>query len=261
MLIIPVDRKPDWKRPPLVTIFLVLVNLLIYFGIQWHERSQMEPAAHYYLVESRLPEFEFPAYARYLESDNKPEAATAMRRALERWRRLRARADLAAAREGSTASLKNYQQLIESWYVLDADLRFGALMQQEKPAVLGAIADDDLAEWKEQREHYVQTRKRSFTERYSLIPAQASERPVTLLTHMFLHASVEHVLGNMVFLAMVGYAVEILLGGGWYLLFYLLTLRLCLWCRPKALLSFLLPSRKIPFLQARSNLCSFYFGN
>jgi membrane associated rhomboid family serine protease len=223
MLIIPVDRKPDWKRPPLVTMLLVLVNLLIYFGIQWHERSQMEPAAHYYLVESRLPEFEFPAYARYLESDNKPEAATAMRRALERWRRLRARADLAAARDGSSASLKNYQQLIESWYVLDADLRFGALMQQAKPAVLGALADEDLAEWKEQREHYVQTRKRSFTERYSLIPAQAFERPITLLTHMFLHASVEHVLGNMVFLAMVGYAVEILLGGGWYLLFYLLS--------------------------------------
>ncbi|SFC36629.1 rhomboid family intramembrane serine protease [Collimonas sp. OK412] len=223
MLIIPVDRKPDWKRPPLVTILLVLINLLIYFGIQWHERSQMEPAAHYYLVESRLPEFEFPAYARYLESDNKPEAAAAMRKGLELWQRLRARTDLAVARDGKTASLEYYEPLIESWYVLDADLRFAALMQQAKPAVLGTIAADDLAEWKEQRDHYVSTRKRSFTERYSLIPAQAFERPITLLTHMFLHASVEHVLGNMVFLAMVGYAVEILLGGGWYLLFYLLS--------------------------------------
>ncbi|MEO6922112.1 MAG: rhomboid family intramembrane serine protease [Collimonas sp.] len=223
MLIIPVDRKPDWRRPPLVTILLVLINLFIYFGIQWGERSHMEPAARYYLVESRLPEFEFLAYARYLDGQNKPEAGSAMRKGLERWRQIRARTDLAAARDGKTASLKDYESLIERWYVLDADFKFGALMQQPKPTLLGTIDADDLAEWKEQREHYLSTRSRSFTERYALIPAQAFERPVTLLTHMFLHASVEHVLGNMVFLAMVGYAVEILLGGGWYLLFYLLS--------------------------------------
>ncbi|AIY42804.1 rhomboid family serine protease [Collimonas arenae] len=183
----------------------------------------MEPAAQYYLVESRLPEFEFLAYARYLDSQNKPEAGSAMRKGLGRWCQIRARADLAAARDGKTASLKDYQSLIERWYVLDADVRFSALMQQAQPALLGTINADDLAEWKEQREHYLSIRSRSFTERYALIPAQASERPLTLLTHMFLHASVEHVLGNMVFLAMVGYAVEILLGGGWYLLFYLLS--------------------------------------
>ncbi|MFJ2988562.1 rhomboid family intramembrane serine protease [Collimonas sp. NPDC087041] len=221
MLIIPVDRKPDWRRPPLITIFLVLVNLLIYFGIQWGERNHMEPAADYYLVESRLPEFEFPAYARYLESDNKTAAATSMRKALERWQQIRARADLAAARNGKTASLDDYGQIAQAWYVLDADTAFSALMQQPKPSVLGTIDADDLAVWKEQREHYSLIRKRSFTERYALIPAQAFERPVTLITHMFLHGSVEHVLGNMVFLAMVGYAVEILLGGGLFLLFYL----------------------------------------
>jgi membrane associated rhomboid family serine protease len=223
MLIIPVDRKPDWRRPPLVTILLVLINLLIYFGIQWGERSHMEPAAHYYLVESRLPEFEFLAYARYLEGQNKSEAGAAMRKGLERWRQIRARTELAAARDGKTASLEDYQSVIERWYILDADGKFAALMQQLKPPLLGTIDADDLAEWKEQREHYLSIRSRSFTERYSLIPAQASERPITLLTHMFLHGSVEHVLGNMVFLAMVGYAVEVLLGGGWYLLFYLLS--------------------------------------
>ncbi|WP_211444536.1 rhomboid family intramembrane serine protease [Collimonas humicola] len=223
MLIIPVDRKPDWRRPPLVTILLVLLNLLIYFGIQWGERSHMEPAAEYYLVESRLPEFEFLAYARFLENQNKPEAGAAMRKGLERWRQIRTRAELAAARDGRQASLKDYQSLIERWHVLDADGKFGALMQQAKPPLLGTVDADDLAEWKEQREHYLAIRSRSFTERYALIPAQAGERPFTLLTHMFLHASVEHVLGNMVFLAMVGYAVEILLGGGWYLLFYLLS--------------------------------------
>ena len=223
MLIIPVDRKPDWRRPPLVTILLVLVNLLIYFGIQWSERSHMEPAAEYYLAESRLPEFEFLAYARFLENQNKPEAGAAMRKGLERWRQIRMRTELAAARDGRQATLKDYQSLIERWYVLDADGKFGALMQQPKPPLLGTVDADDLAEWKEQREHYLTIRSRSFTERYALIPAQAGERPLTLLTHMFLHASVEHVLGNMVFLAMVGYAVEILLGGGWYLLFYLLS--------------------------------------
>ncbi|MFC5473437.1 rhomboid family intramembrane serine protease [Paraherbaspirillum soli] len=225
MLIIPVDRKPDWKRPPLITILLVLINLLIYFGIQMGERDNLSSAAQYYLAESRLPEFEFPAYARYLESDKQAGAANEVRRALRQWRQVRVRADADAdgAEDAAMASSPRYRGLEQVWYALDADLQFGALMQQPKPAVLGAIDADSLAEWREQRQHYASIRISTFTERYSLIPAQAFERPITLLTHMFLHGSVEHVLGNMVFLAIVGYAVEILLGGVWFLLFYLLS--------------------------------------
>ena len=47
-------------------------------------------------------------------------------------------------------------------------------------------------------------------------------RPVTWLTATFLHGSIGHLIGNMVFLFLFGFSVELALGRGWYLAFYLL---------------------------------------
>jgi len=46
--------------------------------------------------------------------------------------------------------------------------------------------------------------------------------PVTLLTGMFVHANIAHLLGNMLFLWVFGDNVEDAMGSGRYLLFYLL---------------------------------------
>lgn len=54
---------------------------------------------------------------------------------------------------------------------------------------------------------------------YGFIPAE--HRPVTFLTHMFLHGGFGHLLGNMIFLFLVGFAVETSLGSWLYLAFYL----------------------------------------
>lgn len=48
------------------------------------------------------------------------------------------------------------------------------------------------------------------------------DRPVTYLTSMFLHGSPMHLFGNMLFLFIVGFAVERALGSGQFLLSYLL---------------------------------------
>jgi membrane associated rhomboid family serine protease len=59
----------------------------------------------------------------------------------------------------------------------------------------------------------------------ALVPAQLLADPrgnlYTLITHMFLHASVSHVAGNMLFLWIFGDNVEDALGHARYLLFYL----------------------------------------
>ena len=34
MLIIPVSRRPDWQKPPVVTLLLIAINVLIFFGLQ-----------------------------------------------------------------------------------------------------------------------------------------------------------------------------------------------------------------------------------
>ena len=63
--------------------------------------------------------------------------------------------------------------------------------------------------------------------RYSLIPALLFENPLAqsyrLVTSMFMHGGVAHLLGNMWFLWVFGPALENRLGGGRYLGLYLLT--------------------------------------
>jgi len=61
--------------------------------------------------------------------------------------------------------------------------------------------------------------------RWALVPAQLTAHPLaslpSLFTHMFLHGSLAHLAGNMLFLWIFGDNVEDALGHGRYLLFYL----------------------------------------
>ncbi|MFN3813926.1 MAG: rhomboid family intramembrane serine protease [Aquificaceae bacterium] len=58
---------------------------------------------------------------------------------------------------------------------------------------------------------------------YGLVPAEVFHKPYTLLTHMFLHGSWLHIIGNMWFLWVFGDNVEDRLGKVKYLIFYLLS--------------------------------------
>ena len=65
---------------------------------------------------------------------------------------------------------------------------------------------------------------RAFILRWSLIPAEISggHGYVTILTAMFMHAGVLHILGNMVYLMAFGPELEGVMGRGRYLIFSLL---------------------------------------
>ena len=62
-----------------------------------------------------------------------------------------------------------------------------------------------------------------FIYHYGLVPVNLLERPQTLLTHMFLHGSWLHIIGNMWFLWVFGDNVEDRLGKLRYLLFYIIS--------------------------------------
>ncbi len=62
-----------------------------------------------------------------------------------------------------------------------------------------------------------------FIYHYGLVPINLFERPQTLLTHMFLHGSWLHIIGNMWFLWVFGDNVEDRMGRFKYLLFYILS--------------------------------------
>jgi len=63
----------------------------------------------------------------------------------------------------------------------------------------------------------------AFIYQYGLVPAYLFERPQSLLTHMFLHGSWLHIIGNMWFLWVFGDNVEDRLGRVKYLIFYILS--------------------------------------
>jgi membrane associated rhomboid family serine protease len=84
---------------------------------------------------------------------------------------------------------------------------------------------------------------------WTLVPANLIVDPVTnlptLLTHMFMHGGIAHLLGNMLFLWIFGDNVEDMLGHGRYLLFYLA----CGLCAAGAQVA-VDPSSQVPMLGA-----------
>src|SRR6476620_10355080 len=60
-----------------------------------------------------------------------------------------------------------------------------------------------------------------FDERWGLVPDAVSGSLQTLLTSMFLHGGLLHILGNMLFLWVFGRNIEDLIGSGRFLIFYL----------------------------------------
>ena len=72
-MFLPLDRKPDWRHPPIMTLLLILVNLVCFFILQVNDEQYRHDALNYYLS-SDLAEIELPAYRRYLEDPANPTA-------------------------------------------------------------------------------------------------------------------------------------------------------------------------------------------
>ena len=65
MLIIPFDKKLDWKNPPVITFCLIIINVLVYFSFQLDDDEKMQQASHYF-YRSGLAEIELPRFKNAL---------------------------------------------------------------------------------------------------------------------------------------------------------------------------------------------------
>ena len=63
---IPLESRPSWRNPPWVTVLLILVNMLVFWGPQRAEEQAQERAAQFYL-QSSLPKLELPPYVAWLQ--------------------------------------------------------------------------------------------------------------------------------------------------------------------------------------------------
>jgi membrane associated rhomboid family serine protease len=191
MLIIPVGRKPDWRHPPVITLLLILANCVVYFGIQSKDYKAEEQAANYYFTQG-LAEIELPRYEDFLR------------------------------KQGETARADKIKQMLEHndftvYRYVTQDALFNQALHEDK---IINEQQHGYFEWKRHRIEFELLQGSRFNERFAF--SIKDMKPVTFLSHMFMHANFGHLFGNMLMLLLVGYIVEDAIGGAHYLLFYLL---------------------------------------
>lgn len=192
MLIIPVSRRPDWRHPPLITLLLILLNCLIYFGLQSGDEKRAEKAWRYY-ASSTLPGSELPRYVEHLRQAGASGQADAAATALDK---------------------EDWPQV---WMAMEVDAAFMKRLRGGQIVRPDAV---DYPRWREQRAEFDRLSRAGMVDRFGFRPAEPTL--AGLLGHMFLHGGFDHLLGNMAILFIVGYLVEEALGKRRYLAFYLL---------------------------------------
>ncbi|MGD9319532.1 MAG: rhomboid family intramembrane serine protease [Desulfobacteraceae bacterium] len=195
MLIIPLTGKISKQNPPIVTILLILINCFVFFIFQWGDDEKYRKAFEFYL-ESGLAKMEVTRYRDYI---------------------------IDTRGEGSIPRSLGRKELSD-----DAFMRLYPAMQRDKVFMKKLLNDEiittddpDYGPWKSLRIHFEAMKAQTVGQKYGFKPADRSL--VNTFTHMFLHASFLHLLGNMVFLWLVGCVLELGCGRAFYLTLYLLT--------------------------------------
>ena len=192
MLLIPLTDKISWRNPPFVTIIIVLVNCFVFFVFQLQDNLRYFQSEEFYFS-SGLAEIEITKYAEYKNPSGGDESLY--------------------NEDGEL----NEKEAIVLYRNMNRDNKFLTKLRKDE-----IITPDDpqYSEWRALRDDYDNQRSKITTLNYGFVPAE--HKPITFLTHMFMHGGFGHLLGNMVFLWLVGVMLE--MGGGrkFYSLSYLL---------------------------------------
>jgi len=203
MLIIPLSGKLSKHNPPLITIGIILLNCFVFFVLQSGDGAQYRQAMEFYF-NSGLAEIEVSAYRAYLETTGNGEIDPPIldKKVLDK-----------------RAVHRLYTRMQEDEVFLK-ELRTGTIITPE---------DETYDTWKNLRAEFDALLSKLVSMRFGYTPASGSY--LSALTYMFIHGGFMHLLGNMVFLWLVGCVLELGLGRVLYVSLYLLTgvLSVCLY--------------------------------
>lgn len=199
MLIIPVENQINWRRPPWMTFLLMLSCFLVFTFYQSGDEQLMDDALDHYLA-ADLDKVEAPLYEIYLQRRINLEGET------RRIHELNLLAEWQAAEQrGWVASM------------MLADRGFYAYLQENRNILWFAEERDAWLQAREPIQHdYID--QLSFN-KLGLTPAHLSLS--SLFSYQFLHGGWGHLIGNLLFLFLLGFTVEKALGPGRYLAAYL----------------------------------------
>jgi membrane associated rhomboid family serine protease len=195
MLIIPTEKRFDWKHAPIVLFILVILNTVIYFGYQFGDNNKIYNALMSYKNQNFI-EKEWPVYKDYLKDNNETE-------------RLDKDQELYKNKiDPNSESLLLFN--------IVSDMQFYQYLNEKSYDVFYISF---IETWAIPRLKIHNEMRAVSSLAFGLIPKNLSA--VTLLSHQFLHGSVMHLLGNMFFLIICGFAVEAAIGHLRFLLYYL----------------------------------------
>lgn len=193
MLIIPTEKRFDWQRAPVMLFFIVVANCLIFFFYQSGDQAKYFEALQRYNT-SNLFSLEWPQYQRYLESRGETRELIRHRNSLE---------------QDNPAPV---------WMALLRDKHFYHWLKAERDSFL---TPDQIDDWQRERADIHALIFNTSVLRFGLTPSELDM--FSLLSHQFLHGGFMHLLGNMFFLVICGFAVEASIGAWRFLSFYLLS--------------------------------------
>jgi len=194
MLIVPISGKISLRNPPIVTIALILLNCIIFFAFQLSDSKIYMDAEEYYF-ESGLSDIEIDAYLKYKYTAEQQEAMF-----------------------DENGDNIHEEKRINLYMEMRHDREFMGLLEDER---IIRPQDAVYQEWKALKKEYTNRLSAIVSNRFGFKPAQPSI--TTLFTHMFLHGGFGHLLGNMIFLWLVGSLLEMGSGRIFYFLTYILT--------------------------------------
>lgn len=197
MVILPTEKRFDWKHAPVVLFVIIILNTLIYFGYQFGDDGKAFKAVLDYKQQNFLEE-EWPVYRDYLKQNDQ----------LERLKNEQVYYD--------NINVPNNEFTL--LYSIVGDNKFYEYLDEN---AFNLFYLSYVETWALPRQKINDQFRSVSTYAYGLIPNKIST--VTLFSHQFLHGSIMHLLGNMFFLIICGFAVEAAIGHMKFLAFYLLS--------------------------------------
>lgn len=194
MLILPLHRRLTRRNFPFVTLALVLANFFVFFVLQSQDGAATRRALAFY-GGSGLAQVEFPAYRDWLRAHGGKDAAE------------RAAFVEQALAAGSTMAV----------LVLQSDQPFLSALRSGTVVTPQA---ENYESWKKERTEFDALWGRRFTDSHALNYQELS--PSRIFWAMFMHGGIGHLVGNMVFLVILGLLVEGALGEALFAAVYLL---------------------------------------
>lgn len=190
MLILPVFTKTDQKSLPLVCLTLIILNTFIYFIIQAGDGKKHEEAFIFY-QSSGLHNIELKAYRTY---------------------------QLDKGVSVNDNYLRNSQDKNRLTAQMFADDNFNNLLEKNK---IITSNHEVFPKWRSKRDQFNSIKDQIISQKFGYSPSKGNY--IALFTCIFLHGGIMHLIGNMVFLWLVGAILEKSLGGRYFIVLYILT--------------------------------------